>query len=126
DQAVNALLADVGLDTEVRWTTTGTGYWADGRESPVSTPRDFLRLPGLQLVAKARLAATLARGMTVRDWRALERMPVQQWLTRWSGRRTFEQFWVPLLEAKLGAAWREANAGVLRAKVHRVARHDTG
>jgi protoporphyrinogen oxidase len=88
--------------------------------SPVSTPRDFLRLPGLPLVAKARLAATLARGMTVRDWRALERMPVQQWLTRWSGRRTFEQFWVPLLEAKLGAAWREANAAFIWATIQRL------
>ena len=120
DQAVKALLADVGLDTEVRWTTTGTGYWAEGRVSPVSTPRDFLRLPGLSLVAKARLAATLARGTTVRDWRALERMPVQEWLTRWSGRRTFAQFWVPLLEAKLGDAWRQANAAFIWATIQRL------
>ena len=120
DHAMKALLADIGLDTEVRWTTTGTGYWAEGRVSPVSTPRDFLRLPGLSLVAKARLAVTLARGMTVRDWRALERMPVEEWLTRWSGRRTFAQFWVPLLEAKLGHAWRDANAAFIWATIQRL------
>jgi protoporphyrinogen oxidase len=120
DQDVRALLAGIGLDAELRWTHTRTGYWAGGRLSPVSTPRDFLTLPGLSLVAKARLAATLARGTTVRNWQALERMPVADWLTRWSGRTTFEQFWVPLLEAKLGEGWRDANAAFIWATIRRL------
>jgi protoporphyrinogen oxidase len=120
DRDLRALLTDVGLDDEVRWTTTRTGYCADGRVSPVSTPRDFLALPGLSLLAKARLGATLARGATVRDWRALEQVPVAEWLTRWSGRATFEQFWVPLLAAKLGDAWRETNAAFIWATIRRL------
>ena len=120
DRALRALLRDVGLDDALRWTTTQTGYAAAGRVSPVSTPRDFLRLPGLSLVAKARLAATLARGASVRDWRSLERLPVQDWLTRWSGRATFEQFWVPLLRAKLGDGWRDTNAAFVWATIRRL------
>jgi protoporphyrinogen oxidase len=120
DRALGALLRDVGLDGEVRWTTTRTGYAAGGRVSPLSTPRDFVALPGLSLVAKARLAATLARGAITRDGRALERVPVQDWLVRWSGRATFERFWVPLLEAKLGDAWRDASAAFIWATIRRL------
>jgi protoporphyrinogen oxidase len=120
DQDLRALLADVALDAEVRWTTTQTGYWSGGRLSPVSTPRDFLALPGLSPIAKVRLAATLARGATVRDPSTLERTPVADWLTRWSGRATFERFWVPLLEAKLGGAWRDANAAFIWATIRRL------
>jgi protoporphyrinogen oxidase len=58
--------------------------------------------------------------VTVRDWRALERMPVGAWLTRWSGHPTFEQFWVPLLAAKLGDAWRETNAAFIWATIQRL------
>lgn len=120
DAALRALLRDLGLDDEIAWTTTKTGYFAAGRLSPVSTPREFLALPGLSLVAKLRLAATIARGVTVRDWRALERMSVERWLTRWSGAATFRRFWIPLLEAKLGDAWRDANAAFIWATIQRL------
>lgn len=120
DAALRGLLDDVGLDATIRWATTSTGYLAGGRLSPLSTPREFLALPGLSPVAKVRLALTLARGTTVKNWRALERMPVEQWLTRWSGRATFRAFWVPLLEAKLGPAWREANAAFIWATIQRL------
>ena len=120
DAELRALLADLDLDRDVHWTTTRTGYLADGRLAPLSTPRDFLALPSLSWWAKARLAATLARGTTVRDWRRLERMTVEQWLTRWSGRDTFRRFWIPLLEAKLGSAWTEANAAFIWATIRRL------
>lgn len=120
DTALRALLRDLGLDESIAWTTTRTGYFADGRLSPVGTPREFLTLPGLSPVAKLRLAATIARGALVRDWRALERVSVEQWLTRWSGAATFRRFWVPLLEAKLGGAWHESNAALVWATIQRL------
>lgn len=121
DSALRALLRDLDLDRELHWTTTRTGYFADGRLSPVSGVADFVRLPGLSPVAKIRLAATLARGATARDWRALEATTAREWLTRWSGAKTFERFWVPLLEAKLGDAWPDANAAFIWATIQRLA-----
>jgi protoporphyrinogen oxidase len=47
-------------------------------------------------------------------------MTAAQWLTRWSGRATFRQFWIPLLEAKLGDAWPEANAAFIWATMQRL------
>ncbi|MGZ4715049.1 MAG: FAD-dependent oxidoreductase [Acidimicrobiia bacterium] len=120
DSHWRALLAELGVDASIAWTTTRTGYARDGRVSPVGTPREFLALPGLSLAAKARLVATLARGAAMRSPGGLEAMPVEEWLTRWSGRATFERFWVPLLEAKLGDAWHEANAAFIWATIRRL------
>lgn len=120
DQALRGLLRELGLDDEVAWTTTRTGYFSGGALASVSSPADFLRLPGLSPWAKARLAATIARGAVARDWRALERMPVEQWLTRWSGAATFRRFWIPLLESKLGDSWRETNAAFIWATIQRL------
>ncbi len=120
DAALRRLLADLDLDAEIAWTTTQTGYLSDGRLVPVSSPRDFLALPGLSLLAKVRLAGTIGWGSQLRNWRTLEAMPVEQWLTRWSGRATFRHFWVPLLEAKLGDAWPEANAAFIWATIQRL------
>ncbi len=120
DAALRGLLRDLGLDDEIAWTTTRTGYLAGGELVPVSTPREFLALPGLSWIAKARLAATIGWGSRVRNWRALEAIPVETWLTRWSGRSTFQRFWVPLLEAKLGDAWTETNAAFIWATIQRL------
>lgn len=120
DSALRGLLSDLGLDDEIAWTTTRTGYLAGGELVPVSTPREFLALPGLSWLAKLRLAATIGWGSRVRDWRALEAVSVESWLTRWSGRSTFRRFWVPLLEAKLGDAWTETNAAFIWATIQRL------
>lgn len=120
DTALRRVLGELGLGHALRWRPTRTGYWSGRRLVPVSTPVDFLRLPGLSPVAKARLAATILAGMRTRRWERLEQVPVQAWLARWSGRRTFDRFWRPLLEAKLGARWVEANAAFIWATIQRL------
>lgn len=120
DQALRGLLGELGLDTDIHWSPTRTGMFADGRLESVSSPVDFLRLRGLSPIAKVRLALTMGRGATTRRWRALEQITAQEWLTRWSGRATFERFWAPLLVAKLGDGWRDANAAFIWATVQRL------
>lgn len=120
DTHTRGLLGDLGLDDDLRWVTTRTGAFADGRLHPLSNPAEYLRFPALGVVDKARLAATILWGSRVRDWRALERTPVAAWLTRWSGRRTFERFWLPLLKAKVGDAWPETSAAFIWATIQRL------
>ena len=56
--------------------------------------------PPLGLVDKLRLGATIVHASRVTDWRRLEGISAVDWLRRWSGRRTLEKIWVPLLRAK--------------------------
>src|ERR1019366_4631699 len=48
----------------------------------------------------------------ITDWRALDRVPVTEWLQRWIGRRAYDTLWRPLFHYKfyeyrdaLSAAW---------------------
>ncbi len=47
-------------------------------------------------------------------------MPVGDWLKRWSGRRTFEKIWLPLLRAKLGETYRKTSAAFIWATIARM------
>jgi protoporphyrinogen oxidase len=120
DSALRAVLTELDLDAEMQWVETKTGYFAGARMSSVSNSVEFLRLPGLPFVSKARLALTILHGSRVKDWQHLEQESVERWLTRWSGRATFQRFWLPLLRAKLGESWPESNAAFIWATIQRL------
>ncbi|HEX8581952.1 MAG TPA: FAD-dependent oxidoreductase, partial [Acidimicrobiales bacterium] len=120
DARLRALLAELGLEDELRWKETRTGCWADGRLHSVSNTVEFLRFPPLRMVDKLRLGATILYGSRIRDGRRLEQVPVGDWLARWSGRRTYERFWLPLLRSKLGENHRHASAAFIWATIQRL------
>lgn len=120
DSHTRALLAAVGLESKMEWVETSTGSWFDGEVHPISNVIDYLRFPPLSLVDKARLAWTILSGARARDWERLERVPVEEWLRAKSGDRVFERFWLPLLEAKLGDAYRDTSAAFIWATIQRL------
>ncbi len=96
------LVRELGLEGELRWRKTLTGYHAGGRTFDMSGNADFLRFPLLGLADKARLAATVVYAARFADPWPLYRVTAQDWLTRWCGRAAYEAFWQPLLRAKFG------------------------
>jgi protoporphyrinogen oxidase len=121
DLRTRAMVADAGLADELHWVETRTGYYGpDNVLRSVSNTLEFLRLPGLNLIDKLRLGGTIFYGSRIRDGRRMEREPVVDWLRRWSGGRTFERFWLPLLRAKLGEAYREASSAFIWATIQRL------
>ncbi|GJG87408.1 hypothetical protein tb265_25890 [Gemmatimonadetes bacterium T265] len=125
DTALQALLAELGVADRLRWRTTRTGFYTDGRLVSMSSALDFLAFPPLGPVDKLRLGYTVLHAARVRDWRRLEAIPVADWLRRLSGRRTFERIWLPLLRSKLGENYRETSATFIWATIARLygARH---
>ncbi len=122
DAALLALLDKVGLADEIRWVETRTGIFVQGHLRSVSNVLELLKLPSLNLVDTFRLGLTIWVGSKIRDWRRLEQMPVERWLRRWSGRATFERFWLPLLRSKLGESYRETSASFIWATIQRLYR----
>jgi protoporphyrinogen oxidase len=120
DAELRALLDEIGLGDALRWRTTRTGFYAEGRLHSVSNSVEFLRFPYLALADKVRLAATMLYASRVRDWRRLEAVPVLDWLTRLSGRRTATRFWLPLLRSKLGDNYRHTSASFIWATIQRL------
>lgn len=120
DTALRGLLAQLGLEREMRWSETRTGFYTGGRLVSMSNAVEFLRFPPLNLIDKLRLGATILYASRVRDPRPLERVPVADWLRRWSGARTFERVWLPLLRSKLGESYRETSAAFIWATIARM------
>jgi len=120
DLALRALLRELALEDEIRWTRVGTGFYTDGRFHPMNNVADFLRFPPLGLFDKMRLGLTILAASRIADPIPLEDISVQDWLIERSGRRTFEKIWRPLLLAKLGERHREASAAFIWAIIVRL------
>jgi protoporphyrinogen oxidase len=120
DSYLRAVLRELDLDREIEWAETRTGVFAGGRLHSVSNTLELLRFPVLGWLDTFRLGATILWAARVRDWRRLEQVPVGEWLARWSGRRTYERFWLPLLRSKLGDTHRETSAAFIWATIQRL------
>ena len=120
DSFTRKLVEQLGLGFEFNWVETKTGFFTDGKLYSMSDTMEFLRFPPLSLIGKLRLGATIFYASRFKDWKALEKIPVEAWLTKLSGKRTFEKIWKPLLKAKLGEAYRETSAAFIWATIQRM------
>jgi protoporphyrinogen oxidase len=121
DTHLLGLFKEIGLESQVQWRKTRTGYYVDRQLYSISNTLEFLRFPPLSLVGKLRLAFTLLYGARVKNWRKLEQISVEDWLLRLSGRATYEKFWKPLLLAKLGESYRRVSAVFIWSYIKRLA-----
>ncbi len=120
DSHTHALLKRLNLQDEFVGTETRTGFYTDGKLHSMSNSLEFLRFPPLSLWGKFWLGMTILRASRTTDWKALERIPVVEWLTKLSGKRTVEKIWLPLLKAKLGDSYRDASAAFIWATIQRM------
>ena len=120
DSYLRTLLAELSLEREIEWVETKMGFFTDGRLHSMSNTLEFLGFPPLSLVGKLRLGLTILRAARVRNWRALENVPVADWLRRWSGKETTERIWLPLLRAKLGDNYQRTSAAFIWATIARM------
>lgn len=110
DRHLIGLMRDLGLESELEWQRTFTGFYVDRTLHSISSNLEFLRFPLLSLWSKIRLAWTMLYGSRIDDWQRLEKVSVEDWLLRVSGRNTYEKLWKPLLLAKLGDNYRRVSA----------------
>jgi len=120
DSFTRKIVEEIGLGDEFEWVETKTGFYTDGKLVSMSNTLEFLKFPPLGLISKFRLGGTIFYASRVKDWKALEKISVEDWLTRLSGKKTFEKMWKPLLMAKLGEAYKETSAAFIWATIQRM------
>lgn len=120
DTRLRGLLAELDLERHLRWVETKTGFFTGGRLHSMSNTWEFLRFPPLRLIDKLRLGLTIFHASRIKDWQPLEEIPVADWLQKWSGRRTLEKIWLPLLRAKLGDNYQKTSAAFIWATIARM------
>jgi protoporphyrinogen oxidase len=120
DSFTRKIVEEIGLGNEFEWVETKTGFYTDGKLVSMSNTLEFLKFPPLGFLSKFRLGGTIFYASRVKDWKALEKISVEDWLTKLSGKRTFEKMWKPLLKAKLGLAYKETSAAFIWATIQRM------
>lgn len=120
DNFTRSLINELDLDGQFKWVETKTGFFTDGKLVSMSNTAEFLQFPPLDLISKVRLGITIFYASKVKNWKELEKISVADWLTRLSGKKTFEKIWKPLLKAKLGDAYKETSAAFIWATIQRM------
>ena len=109
DGPLLALLDSLGLTQEIYWKPSTFAYAGAGRIFPLNTPFDLLRFAPLPFADRIRVGLTGLWGRLCSD-KGLDDLSTVDWLTRLSGRRAFETFWKPMLEAKFGDRYADVPA----------------
>lgn len=104
------LLKDLGLEQDLQWRRSMTGYYVNKKFYSISSSKEFLLFPPLSLFDKMKLAYTIFYGSRINDREKLEKISVKDWLIKIGGKRTYEKFWSPLLLAKLGDSYDRVSA----------------
>ena len=120
DRYLRSLLNELGLEHELQWVRTRTGFYADSRFYSMSNTLEFLQFPPLTLIDKIRLGATIFYASKLKNWKRLESITAVEWLRRWSGNRTVEKIWLPLLRSKLGENSEQVSAAFIWATIARM------
>jgi protoporphyrinogen oxidase len=120
DSYTRKILTEIGLENDIRWVETKTGFYTGGKLYSMSNTLEFLKFPPLGLIDKLRLGFTIFFASIIKNWRRLEKISVEKWLVRWSGRNTYEKMWLPLLKAKLGNSYTVASAAFIWATIQRM------
>ncbi|MEO7834842.1 MAG: FAD-dependent oxidoreductase, partial [Ginsengibacter sp.] len=114
------ILEEIGIEKEINWVETKTGFYINGKLYSISDTIEFLKFPTLNLVDKFRLGLTIIIASRIKNWKRLEKIPVTSWLKKWSGKNTFNKIWLPLLRAKLGDSYKRTSAVFIWATIQRL------
>ncbi len=120
DLNTRKILKEIGLENDLRWVETKTGFYSGGKLYSMSNIIEFFKFPPINLVDKFRLGLTIFVASKIKNWQKLEKILVAEWLTRWSGKRVFEKIWLPLLKAKLGENYKNTSAAFIWTTIQRM------
>lgn len=119
DSCVLTLLKELHLENDIVWGTTKTNYYDGKALYPLNNAVDYLKLPALSALDKARIGLTILYGSSIKKPGKLEQIPLEVWLKKWSGESAFENLWRPLLRGKLGENYKVASAAFIWSVIQR-------
>jgi protoporphyrinogen oxidase len=110
----------LGIDDQLRFKTTRTGFYHKGKIYSMNNIIEFLKFPPLGWIDRFRLGLTVIFAQFVRDWKSLEGISVEDWLVRLGGRNTYQNIWRPLLRAKFDGTFADTPATYIWSRLVRM------
>lgn len=110
DQNLIGFLKELGMEGDLEWSQTYTGFYVDKKLHSISSNVEFLKFPLLSFFSKIRLGFTMLYASRINAWKPLESVTCEAWLRKISGNENVEKLWKPLLLAKLGPSYKRVSA----------------
>ncbi|MES2524227.1 MAG: NAD(P)/FAD-dependent oxidoreductase [Gemmatimonadota bacterium] len=110
DTHVTDLARELGTEDRVIYRATRTGLYFANHTFRLSTPLDVLRFTPLSPLGRIRLGLLALRARAVKDWKELEGLTAEEWLTQLGGEEVYRVVWEPLLTGKFGPVARDVSA----------------
>ena len=120
DSHMIQLCEELGIADQLRFNETRMGFFYKGKTHSMNNILEFLRFPPLGWIDRFRLGITVLYAQFIRDWHSLEIISVEKWLLRLSGRRTYENIWRPMLNAKFDGSFENTPATYIWARLVRM------
>lgn len=109
DRHLLSLLDDLELTQDTYWKNTSFGFMHKGELFGLNGPVELLKFSPLPFVDRLRVGLTGLWG-SIRSAKGLDDITCADWLTRLSGKRAFNTFWKPMLQAKFGDRYEQVPA----------------
>jgi len=120
DSHLRQLAEELGIADQFRFHETRMGFFYKGKIHSMNNVVEFLRFPPLGWIDRIRLGITVVYAQFVRDWKALEGISVEKWLLQLSGRKTYQNIWRPMLNAKFDGNFDDTPATYIWARLVRM------
>lgn len=103
DSHIMQLVRELGGEHDINYRPTRTGMYFANNFFNLSAPLDILKFKPLKYADRIRLAALVLRARAVNDWKQLETLTAEQWLSQLGGDAVYKVVWEPLLRGKFGS-----------------------
>lgn len=100
DMSMQSLIKEAGVEDKLHFTETKQAFYDNGQLYPFNTPLELMTYPPLRFFQRFRLGLQIVYSLMESDWREMDKIPVEDWLLKVSGKAVFEKVWKPLLRAK--------------------------
>lgn len=121
DRAVLRLIDEIGASDKVLFPRPYTVIYYQGKFYPFDslyTNMPWFLLTHFPLWDVIRFGLAGAYLKFSSNWRALEKVTADEWMTCWMGRRVYETLWKPLLVGKFGDDFDQVNMAWMWARIH--------
>jgi protoporphyrinogen oxidase len=120
DSNLRQLCTELGIADQFRFRETKMGFYYKEEIHSMNNMIEFLRFPPLGWIDRFRLGLTVLYAQFVRNWHHLESISVEKWLLRLSGKRTYENIWLPMLKAKFDGTFDDTPATYIWSRLVRI------
>lgn len=121
DTTYLALLEELGLGHQMRWSRAKMGFFHQGQVSDWGGPLALLRFPGMSWTAKLRYGLHAFASASRSRWQGLDGQEATVWIKRWTGREAYDVAWSKLFEHKFHHHADRVSAAWIWSRIHRIA-----